>query len=94
MSKTENNIKNTNDKVKKGFFRRLWEGWKKIAQIIGDFNARVILTIFYLILLCPFAIMLKLFTDPLEIKKKKHVGWHIKENDTELTALEKATRQS
>jgi len=94
MSKTENNNKNTNDEVKKGFFRRLWEGWKKIAQIIGDFNARVILTIFYFILLCPFAIMLKLFADPLEIKKKKHVGWHIKENDTELTALEKATRQS
>ncbi|MEX0999726.1 MAG: hypothetical protein WD000_07180 [Thermodesulfobacteriota bacterium] len=94
MSKTDKNTKEAENKEKQGFFRRLWEGWKKIAQMIGDFNARVILTIFYFILLCPFAIMLKLFTDPLEIKKKEHVGWHIKENDTELTALEKAARQS
>ena len=94
MSKTEKKIKGNENKVKQGFFRRLWEGWKKIAQKIGDFNARVILTLFYFILLCPFAILLKLFTDPLEIKKKEHVGWHTKENNTELSALEKATRQS
>ncbi len=94
MNKPESNVKNIDSTVKQGFFRRLWEGWKKIAQKIGDFNASVILTIFYFILLSPFAIMLKIFTDPLEIKNKKHVGWHIKEDDTELSALEKAIRQS
>lgn len=92
MGKTEK--KNANDQVKQGFFRRLWEGWKRIAQKIGDFNARVILTLFYFILLFPFAILLKIFTDPLEIKKKEHVGWHTVENDTELSALERASRQS
>jgi len=94
MSKTENKNEDTENKEKQGFFRRLWEGWKRIAQKIGDFNARVILTLFYFILLCPFAIALKLFTDPLEIKKKEHIGWHTKEDNTELSALEKATRQS
>jgi len=83
-----------NLKKKQNIFRRLWEGWKKIARKIGDFNARVILTIFYFILLCPFALIMKLFTDPLEIKNKEHVGWHDKENNTELSVLEKATRQS
>lgn len=92
MAKPEK--ENTDLEVKQGFFRRLWEGWKRIARKIGDFNARVILTLFYFILLCPFAIVLKLFTDPLEIKNKEHVGWHDKENNTELSALEKATRQS
>jgi len=94
MSKPEKNMKDSGAAVKQGFFRRLWEGWKKIARKIGDFNARVILTIFYFILLSPFALMLKLFTDPLELKNKKHVGWHDKENNTELSALEKAARQS
>ncbi len=95
MSKSVKNSSDDKSVPKQGFFRRLWEGWKKIAQIIGDFNARVILTLFYFILLCPFALMLKLFTDPLEIKKKKkHVGWHNREEDGELTPLEKAVKQS
>jgi lipopolysaccharide/colanic/teichoic acid biosynthesis glycosyltransferase len=91
---TQSENKNKKLDTKQGFFRSLWEGWKKIARKIGDFNARVILTVFYFILLCPFAIMVKLFTDPLEIKRKTHVGWHNKEENGELTALEKATRQS
>ncbi|MCZ6468400.1 MAG: hypothetical protein O6499_01985 [Candidatus Dadabacteria bacterium] len=94
MSKPEKNTNGNNAAEKFGFFKRLWEGWKKIARVIGDFNARVILTVFYFVLLCPFALMLKLFTDPLEIKKKEHVGWHDKEEDGELTPLEKATKQS
>ena len=91
-----NKVEKNNDLVEENqsFFRRLWEGWKRIARKIGDFNARVILTLFYFILLFPFAIVLKLFTDPLEIKKKKHIGWHNREEDTELSVLEKAERQS
>jgi len=94
MSKSEKNTSGDVSTQKPGFFRRLWEGWKKIAQIIGDFNARVILTVFYFVLLCPFALMLKLFTDPLEIKKKEHVGWHEKKEDGEITPLERAAKQS
>ena len=94
MSKSGKNTSDNTSIQKPGFFRRLWEGWKKIALIIGDFNARVILTVFYFVLLCPFAIMLKLFTDPLEIKKKEHVGWHEKKEDKEITPLERAAKQS
>ena len=36
-------------------FKRAWNWWKKIARKIGDFNARVILTIFYLVPFLPFA---------------------------------------
>ena len=85
---------NKNETEKQGFYRRLWEGWKRIARKIGDFNARVILTLFYFILLFPFAVLLKLFTDPLEIKKKEHIGWHNREDDTDLTVLDRAYRQS
>lgn len=92
MSEVEKN--NNPEEETQGFFRRLWEGWKRVARKIGDFNARVILTLFYFILLFPFAMMVKLFTDPLEIKKKEHVGWHNREDDTELSALEKAEKQS
>ena len=53
---------------KQGFFRRLWEGWKKIAHVIGDFQARVLLTIFYAVLVLPMGLVFRLFKDPLRIK--------------------------
>ncbi|MEW6143988.1 MAG: hypothetical protein AB1598_03110 [Thermodesulfobacteriota bacterium] len=73
--------------------RRIWEGWKKIARKIGDFNARVILTIFYLVLLMPFAILVKLFTDPLEIKKNAKTGWLQREEKPGVSPMERAVRQ-
>ena len=77
----------------KSFLRKIWDGWKKIARKIGDFNARVILTIFYLILLMPFALMVKAFTDPLEIKKNAKKGWQLKEENPDVTPMERAVRQ-
>ncbi len=82
------------DTSKMSLPRRIWEGWKKIARKIGDFNARVILTIFYLVLLMPFAIMVKLFTDPLEIKKNTmKKGWQPKEEKPGVSPMERAARQ-
>lgn len=74
--------------------RRLWEWWKRVARKIGDFNARVILTIFYCVLLMPFALMVKLFTDPLRIKSKTEKRWLHREAEKEGDLLEKAARQS
>ena len=73
--------------------RRIWNGWKKIARKIGDFNARVILTVFYFVLLMPFAVVVRLFTDPLEIKKDAKKGWQIKEEKPGATPMERAARQ-
>ncbi len=82
------------DTSEKSLPRRIWEGWKKIARKIGDFNARVILTVFYFILLMPFAVMVRLFTDPLEIKKNTmKKGWHMKEEKPGVTPMERAARQ-
>lgn len=49
--------------------KKLWEGWKKIAHIIGNFQARVLLTIFYAILVLPFGLAARWFADPLRIKR-------------------------
>jgi len=50
--------------------KRAWEGWKKIAHKIGNFQARVLLTVFYCVLILPFGVPARLFSDPLRIKKK------------------------
>lgn len=73
--------------------RRLWEWWKRVARKIGDFNARVILTLFYCILMTPFALILKLFTDPLRIKPKTTKKWLEREADNDEDPLERASRQ-
>lgn len=50
--------------------KRAWEAWKKIARKIGNFQARVILTVFYGVLLMPFGLAARFFSDPLRIKRR------------------------
>jgi len=49
--------------------RRLWERWKQIAKTIGDFQARLILSVVYFIIVGPFALILRWVADPLSLKK-------------------------
>jgi len=49
--------------------KRAWQAWKKLAHKIGDFQARVLLTIFYGVLVLPFGLAARLFSDPLRIKQ-------------------------
>ena len=72
--------------------RNLWEWWKRVAKKIGDFQARVILTIFYFIVLGPFALGVRLGSDPLAIKASTQHGWHPKA-DAKGTPIEQATKQ-
>jgi hypothetical protein len=70
--------------------RALWEGWKRVAKRIGDVQARILLTIFYFLILAPFALVVRWRMDPLAIKTA--AGWRSKEV-TPGTPLERASRQ-
>ena len=48
--------------------KKLWEGWKRIAHVIGDFQARVLLTVIYALLVLPFGVAVRFLSDPLRIK--------------------------
>ena len=48
--------------------KRAWGAWKRIAHKIGNFQARVLLTIFYAVVVFPFGVAARLFSDPLRIK--------------------------
>jgi hypothetical protein len=71
-------------------YKRGWQAWKDLAHKIGNFQARVILTIFYAILVLPFGLMARLFSDPLRIKKKPE-QWL--DHPTEAYDLEWARKQ-
>ncbi|HEV8131271.1 MAG TPA: hypothetical protein VGQ81_08455 [Acidobacteriota bacterium] len=49
---------------------RAWHSWKRIARKVGNFQAQILLTVFYATLMLPFGIGVRLLLDPLRIKKR------------------------
>ena len=75
------------------FLRRLWAGWKRVGQAIGDFLARVILSIFYFTFFLPFALGTRLFSDPLDMKPSAKTPQWLERKTKDLT-LEDARKQA
>lgn len=73
--------------------RSLWERWKRFARVIGDFQARLILTLLYFCVLGPFALIVQKFSDPLAIKHTNLRGWQPKAQ-AQGSPMEQAQRQS
>ena len=48
----------------------LKEGWKKFGHALGNFQARILLTVIYGVLLLPFGLLVRFFSDSLHIKKR------------------------
>ncbi|MCO5183452.1 MAG: hypothetical protein M9928_10340 [Anaerolineae bacterium] len=74
------------------FLRSLWESWKKVGRVIGDFIARVILTLFYFTIFLPFGLVVRLFSDRLDSKEWRAPAWDERKT-TDLT-IEDTRRQS
>ncbi len=49
--------------------RRAWHRWQLIAQVNGDFIARLTVVAFYYTIFALFAIGARLFADPLALKR-------------------------
>jgi len=49
--------------------KRIWAAWTRLAHKIGNFNARVLLTLLYCVILMPIGLLVRLLADPLRIKK-------------------------
>lgn len=58
-----------------GVLHRLWRGWKRVGKKIGDFQARLLLTAFYFLLIAPFALVVRWASDPLALKPASPRGW-------------------
>jgi Gpi18-like mannosyltransferase len=48
----------------------LSENWKKFGRAIGNFNARVLLTLLYAVVIMPFGLAVRFFSDSFHIKKR------------------------
>lgn len=58
-----------------GLIKDFWSGWQAFGHFMGDWLARVVLTIFYFTVLVPFGLGVSLFGDPLHLKKQPEKLW-------------------
>ena len=56
-----------------GVLKGLGRVLSPLAKRLGNFQARVLLTVIYAILVLPFGVLVRLFADPLRIKKRPTV---------------------
>ena len=64
---------------------RAWRNWIAITPHVGNFQARLLLTLLYFTWLVPFAMLLRVFHDPLDL-----CGFH---NPLLATAWKKRSAQ-
>ena len=57
---------------------RFWRGWKALTAGIGDFQARLLLTLCYFVLLAPYAAILSKFADSLDLRSKPAISAWLK----------------
>lgn len=69
----------------------VWKKWKAFGRVVADFQARVLLSFFYFVLLLPVGILVRVFSDRLRIKGSSHVGWS--DWDPKADTLEQARSQ-
>ncbi|MDF1500506.1 MAG: hypothetical protein P1P76_08560 [Anaerolineales bacterium] len=72
--------------------QRIWSGWKKVGQAIGDLIARLVLSVLYFTIVLPFGLITRLGRDPLDLHRTSETCWQ--ERSTHDHTLEDGRRLS
>ena len=76
-----------------GVLSRIWRRWTVIAHRIGEVQARLLLSVFYFVIVAPFALGLRLLSDPLRLGRAVPPRW-LPRPRSEHEPLARARRQS
>jgi hypothetical protein len=68
----------------------LWQWWKRTARTLGDAQARFILSVFYFLIMAPFALVIRFWSDPLRVR---HANRWIRRSDPPDAAVKRAREQ-
>ncbi len=71
--------------------RAAWDRWQIIGHINGEYVSRFITNFFYFTILVPFGLGVRLFSDPLGLRKSSASNW--KARKPVSTALDDARGQ-
>jgi hypothetical protein len=70
-----------------------WGALGRAVRWAGDLNVRALLSLFYVLIFGPFALVVRVGRDPLGIERGARKGWRPRHDQEPLT-LDRATRQS
>ena len=70
---------------------KVWKRWLKFAEIIGNIQMIVFLTLMYWTMVLLIAVPFKVFSDPLSLRKFGHARWKTREPISDV--LESMRRQ-
>jgi len=74
--------------------RKLWDRWMVLARKIGKFQSRILLTFFYFVIVLPFGLAVRLFADPLHIRRHRPADTAWLPRETHDVELADARRQA
>ncbi len=69
---------------------KISERWKKFGHALGNFQARILLTLIYYVLILPFGLVVRAFSDSMHMKKRPE-KWF--DHPPTPNTLEEARRQ-
>ena len=75
-----------------GIARAIWEGWKRLAHRIGVFNTKLLLFLFYYLLLGPISLLVRLVQRDILGKRIQDGSLYRAPEDVPV-GLERARRQ-
>ena len=58
-----------------GWLRALGRALMRVLRVIGHVQAWIILTVFYLVLVVPVALIFRLRADPLHLRRREGSAW-------------------
>lgn len=61
--------KSHRSQIEKSLLRPAWEWWKVFARALGNYQGRILFAFFYFVIVTPFGIGVRLFSDPLKVKQ-------------------------
>ncbi len=73
-------------------FNKFWLYWKIFSKKAGIFQSRIILSLFFFVFIFPFALGVKMFSDPLKIKHHERQSFWISKKEVP-DSLERYKRQ-
>jgi hypothetical protein len=56
--------------------KSFWKYWKAFGDFLGNLLARIVLSVFYFSVFMPFAMGVRLFGDPLQVKTLPVPYWN------------------
>jgi hypothetical protein len=75
-----------------GRWRRWWQRWQVFAARMGNYQGRVLLIFFYFVVVTPFGVLLRLWGDPLRLRRAGGGSFWL-EREVVEPGLEKAREQ-